>query len=137
MAYVGTYLVGLLVFLAIDAVWLTNVMRPLFERHVGAMLRPDVNYAAAAGFYLLYIVGVLYFCSLPGLREGAVELAFLNGALLGFLAFGTYEFTNMSTLKGWSWSIVAIDTGWGMTLTGVTAVAAMLAGRWLGLGAAG
>jgi len=134
LAWIGVYLAALVAFLAIDAVWLTRVMRPLFERHVGALLRDDILLSAAAGFYLAYVVGILWFCVLPGLRDGSVALAFGHGLALGFLAYGTYEFTNMTTLKGWDWSMVAIDTAWGMALTGVTAVIGVLAGRALGLG---
>ncbi|WP_112321782.1 DUF2177 family protein [Oceanibium sediminis] len=137
MSLVGTYLGALIAFLVIDAVWLTLVMKPLFDRHVGAMLRENILISAAAGFYVLYVVGILYFCTLPALRDGAMWQAALNGAILGFLAYGTYEFTNMTTLKGWQWSMVATDTAWGMALTGATAVIGVLIGRALGLGAAG
>ncbi|MEM7615259.1 MAG: DUF2177 family protein [Pseudomonadota bacterium] len=131
MTNVWIYLGSLAAFLAIDAVWLTTVMRPLFERHVGALLRPEIQLGAAAGFYLIYIVGIMYFCTLPALREGGLGLAALNGAILGFLAYGTYEFTNMTTLKGWTWSMVISDTAWGMALTATTAVVGYLIGRAL------
>lgn len=134
MSLLILYIVSLVVFLAVDAVWLTNVMKPLFDREVGHMLRENILYSAAAGFYALYIVGILYFCTLPGLREGSVWLACFNGAVLGFMAYGTYEFTNMTTLKSWTWTMVATDTTWGMFLTAVTAGAGVLAGRWLSLG---
>jgi len=132
-AYLGVYLASLLVFLLVDAIWLTLVMRPLFERHVGDMLRDSILLAPAAGFYLLYVVGVIYFCVEPGLRAGSVWLTLGHGLLLGFLAYGTYEFTNMSTLKGWAWPMLITDTAWGMALTGGTAVVGLLAARALGL----
>lgn len=133
MVYLGLYVICLVVFLGIDAIWLSNVMRPLFERHVGDLLRENIQIGAAVGFYLLYIVGILYFCTLPTLREGAAGLALLNGLILGFLAYGTYEFTNMTTLKGWTWTLVIFDTAWGMALTAGTAVAGYYAGRMMGL----
>ncbi len=136
MAWIFVYLAALFAFLAIDAVWLTRVMRPLFERHVGALLRDDILISAAAGFYLAYVVGILWFCVAPGLRDGSVAVAFGHGLALGFLAYGTYEFTNMTTLKGWVWSMVAVDTAWGMALTGLTAVIGVLVARALGLGGA-
>lgn len=132
MAYIWTYLAMLLAFLVVDAVWLTQVMRPLFERHVGELLRDDILLSAAAGFYLAYVVGILWFCVLPGLREDAMLSAVGRGLALGFLAYGTYEFTNMTTLKGWSWSMVAVDTAWGMALTGGTAAVGVWVGRAMG-----
>jgi len=134
-AYLGVYLASLLVFLLVDAVWLTLVMRPLFERHIGDMLRESILLAPAAGFYLIYVAGVVYLCVEPGLREGSVWPALGHGLLLGFLAYGTYEFTNMSTLRGWAWPMLITDTAWGMALTGGTAVAGLLVARALGLGA--
>lgn len=134
-AYLGVYAASLLAFLLVDAIWLTLVMRPLFDRHVGDLLRESILLAPAAGFYLLYVAGVVYFCVEPGLRANSTWLALGHGLLLGFLAYGTYEFTNMSTLRGWAWPMLIIDTLWGMTLTGLTAVAGLFTARALGLGA--
>lgn len=133
MVYLGLYAISLVAFLAIDAVWLTNVMRPLFERHVADLLRENIQLGAAVAFYLLYVVGILYFCTLPALREGGVPIALFNGLLLGFLAYGTYEFTNMTTLRDWTWTMVIVDTAWGMALTGVTAAIGFYAGRALAI----
>ncbi len=108
-------------FLVADAIMLTLVMKPLFERHIGDMLQSPINIAPAAIFYLFYVAGIQWLVSLPALREGSVGSAAFNGAILGTLAYGTYEFTNKSTLKGWDWSMVATDTAWGAVLTGATA----------------
>lgn len=124
MSVVLVYLAVLAVFLIVDAVWLKLVMRPLFERHVGEMLREDPDLLAAAGFYALYCAGVVYFAVAPS--GGALWPAFRDGAILGFLAYGTYEATNLATLKGWDWRMVATDVAWGMALTGVSAVAGAL-----------
>jgi uncharacterized membrane protein len=45
------------------------------------------------------------------------------------LAYGTYEATNMATLRGWSWQMVVVDTGWGMLLTAVAATVGFQVGR--------
>ena len=137
MSLILVYLASLVAFLGIDALWLSKVMRPLFERHVGALLRDEVQFAAAGGFYALYVAGILHFATLPGLRGDGVGAALLNGAILGFLAYGTYEATNMSTLKGWTWGMVATDVAWGMALTALTACVGYYAGAALGLGSEG
>lgn len=130
MQIVTLYVVSAGVFLALDAVMLRLVMKPLFERHIGDMLRSPIDAAPAVGFYLLYVAGVLYFASLPALRgEGGAGAALLNGAILGAIAYGTYEFTNKATLKGWDWSMVMTDWAWGTVLTGVTAATGVLAVR--------
>jgi uncharacterized membrane protein len=58
-------------------------------------------------------------------------VAALNGAIIGFLAYGTYEATNLATLKGWSYEMLVVDVAWGMTLTAMTAVVGFLAYRWM------
>ncbi len=118
-----------IIFLALDAIMLIFVMSPLFERHIASLLIPDIRLGAAIAFYLVYIVGVLYFASVPSLAAGSSTHALLNGVLLGALAYGTYEFTNYATLKGWSWQMVCADVAWGALLTGISAWAGVLITR--------
>lgn len=129
MQIVILYVASAAFFLIVDAIVLTRVMRPLFERHVGDMLRSPIDLAPAAAFYLFYVAALLYLVSLPALREGSVGTAALNGAVLGAMAYGTYEFTNKATLRGWDWSMVAADTTWGALLTGATAAFGVWAAR--------
>ena len=131
MALAGVYGIMLVAFLALDALMLSFITVPLFQRHVGEMLRPDMRVGVAAGFYLLYVAGVIHLAVMPGLREASLQQSLLNGAVLGFLAYGTYELTNMATLKGWVWPMVLTDLAWGTVLTAVVAGVGYLAGRWL------
>lgn len=110
-----------LIFLAIDAIGLHFLLRPIFERHVGDLLAQPLRLGPAAVFYLFYVAGLLYFVSLPALRSGEPVNAFLNGALFGLVAYGTYEMTNYATLRDWSIEQVAIDCLWGAALTGLAA----------------
>lgn len=115
------YVSTAVIFLALDALMLSRVMRPLFERHVGGMLLPDLRMGAAAAFYLAYVAGLVWLVSLPALRAGAPLQALSAGALVGAMAYGTYEFTNYATLKGWHPAMVATDLAWGTVLTAVSA----------------
>jgi uncharacterized membrane protein len=125
LTYAALYAATLLVFLALDLVWLRAVAMPLFRRHVGPLLAEEPNIPVAVGFYALYVVGIVYFAGVPGMTDGPL-LAFLNGALFGFFAYGTYEATNMATLKGWRWSMVAADVGWGAFVSGAAAALGVL-----------
>lgn len=115
------YVSTAVIFLALDALMLSRVIRRLFERHVGEMLLPDLRLGAAAAFYLAYVAGVIWLVSLPALRAGAPLQALGMGALVGAMAYGTYEFTNYATLKGWHPAMVATDLAWGTVLTAVSA----------------
>lgn len=107
------------VFLILDAIMLTFVMKPLFDRHIGALMLENIRLAPAAAFYLAYVAGLLYLVSVPALRTGAPVL--LPAAIIGAMAYGTYEFTSYAIMKDWHWQMVATDTIWGTLLTAVSA----------------
>ena len=107
------------VFLILDVIMLTFVMKPLFDRHVGALMLENIRMAPAAAFYLAYVAGLLYLVSVPALRTGAPVL--LPAAIIGAMAYGTYEFTSYAIMKDWHWQMVATDTIWGTVLTGISA----------------
>ena len=132
MQIIILYLTTALVFLGLDAIMLKNVIRPVFEKHVSDLLAESLNLPAAVVFYLFYLGGVVWFASLPALREGAPVNALISGALLGAMAYGTYEFTNLATLKGWNWQMVLVDLTWGTVLTGVAAWAGVMMARAMG-----
>jgi uncharacterized membrane protein len=121
MKYVLPYIVTLVVFLAIDAVWLGYVARGLYARELADIMRRPPNFMAAGAFYFLYAAGVVFFAVLPGLREGSITTALMMGAVLGLVAYGTYDLTNLSVMKGFPLSIAIIDLIWGTVLTGATA----------------
>ena len=119
-----------LIFLIIDAIGITFVIKPAFDRHVADLIAPSMNIPAALIFYMAYIVGVLFFISVPAMAAGKPFQALWMGALLGLMCYATYEFTNMATLRGWSWEMVAMDTIWGGILTGGSAYLGILATRY-------
>ncbi|MCA0922421.1 DUF2177 family protein [Pseudooceanicola nanhaiensis] len=126
MQTLSVYLVTAVLFLGLDAVMLKTVIRPVFESRLQDQLLEDLRIGPAAVFYLFYVAGVVWFVSLPALRDGAPMQALLNGAILGALAYGTYEFTNYATLKAWDLRMVALDVSWGTVLTGVSAALGVL-----------
>lgn len=125
------YAATLVVFLALDAVGITYVIKPLFERHLGDMLADPLRLGPAAIFYAGYVAGVLWFVSIPALMADKPGQALVQGVILGAMCYATYEFTNLATLRAWSWQQVIVDTTWGAVLTGVAAWAGVSAARWV------
>jgi uncharacterized membrane protein len=115
------YVSTAVIFLALDALMLTFVMRPLFERHIGGLLLENIRLVPAALFYLAYVAGLVWLVSLPALRDGDPMRAAVAGAVVGAMAYGTYEFTSYAILKGWHPSMVMMDLAWGTVLTAVAA----------------
>jgi uncharacterized membrane protein len=133
---VALYFLTALIFLALDAVMLTFVMKPLFTQHLGDSMRDGLMLAPAGLFYLAYVAGLVFLVSMPALRDANPARAGLHGAIIGAMAYGTYEFTSMSIMKDWSWVMVVTDTTWGAMLTGFSAWAAVwLLLRFQSLGA--
>ena len=127
MAYLAAYAACALVMGGLDYLWLTNTVGPVYHRALGAVMAANPNMPAAVGFYLVYILGILFFAVRPALGAGDWRVAALNGALFGFFAYATYDLTNLATLKVWSLKVSLIDMAWGTLLTGITASAGALA----------
>ncbi len=116
------YIVTLGVFVALDSIGLRYLIRPVFEREIGDWLLEDFRIGAAIAFYAFYIACVLWFVSHPALtQERSLVWVFGSAALLGALGYGTYEFTNLATLRDWTWGMVATDLCWGVALTATSA----------------
>ena len=118
------YISAALVFFGLDFVWLSRVAIGFYRSQIGETLRDRPNMLAAGLFYLFYIAGIVYFAVLPGLQKDSLAVACLNGALLGLIAYGTYDMTNLATLKNWSLSVSIVDMLWGTVLTALSASAA-------------
>ncbi len=131
MAILTLYLATVVIILALDAVMLTFIMRPLFERHIGDMLLADIRVVPAVLFYLAYAAGLVWLVSLPALRADDPLQAAIAGAVVGAMAYGTYEFTSYAILKGWHPSMVAVDFIWGTVLTAVAAWGGVMIARAL------
>ena len=131
LKYLAAYLGSGLAFALIDAVWLTTVGPRLYRPALDDVLAERFNLPAAIAFYLVFIAGVLMLAILPAVREGAGwTRAMGNGAMLGFVAYATYDLTNQATLKVWPVRITIADIGWGTVLTACAAVAGFAAYRW-------
>lgn len=120
-------------FFAIDVVWIGTVASSFYDRYLGHMLRPEVNWAAALIFYAIYISGILVFAVLPGLAAGSLARTVTLGAFLGFFAYATFDLTCMALFDRFPWTVVVIDIAWGTVLTGTVAAAGYFAGQWLGI----
>jgi uncharacterized membrane protein len=77
--------------------------------------------------------GVVLLAVLPALDNGGWTRALWMGAVLGLVAYATYDITNLSTLRNWSLTVTLIDLAWGTIVTAVSAVAGTLAVGVLGL----
>ncbi len=89
----------------------------------------EVKMIPALIFYLLYLVGVVFFAVSPTLPEQHWMLATGFSLLLGLVACVSYGLINMVTLKDWSITLTLVDIVWGVVVTAVSAVAGFYGAR--------
>lgn len=117
------YLAVAAIFLLLDGVWLGLIAKDVYRAQIGHLLAPEFRVGPAAMFYLMYVAGVVYFAVLPALASGRWQDALVPGAVLGFIAYGTYDFTSWAVMRDWPAGITFIDLAWGTILTSAAATA--------------
>lgn len=124
---IAAYLGAGVAFAAVDFVWLSTMTDRFYKPVLGPILAPEPDMTAAVLFYLIYIGGIVFLAVAPALKERAWRRAALNGAVLGFVAYATYDLTNQATLAIWSVKLTIVDLCWGTVLTTVAATAGYFA----------
>ncbi len=116
------FFIAFVVFLVIDLIWLGFVAKKLYNRYLGYLLAENVNWIAAIIFYILFVMGMMYFVIVPALDAGSWSLALISGAIYGFITYATYDLTNLSTVRDWPLKITIIDLIWGTSLSTLVSV---------------
>jgi uncharacterized membrane protein len=117
------YISALIVMGILDGAWISFALSKVYKPGIGHLMGDKPVASAAVAFYLLYAAGLTYLVTLPSLQNG-VGFALSRGAVLGLIAYGTYDLTSLAIMRGWPASVTIIDMVWGTILTGVTAAAA-------------
>ena len=118
----------LIIFVAIDFIWLKSMADILYRPALGDMLAPEFRAMPAVLFYLIFAAALTFFAVSPSLQSNAgIATALLNGAIFGFAAYATYDLTNQATLRNWSTLLTVADLAWGSFLSAIAAGA----GHWV------
>lgn len=116
--------------LVIDGIWLGVVAKRFYAERLGYLMAPDVQWWAAALFYLLFAAGVVFFVVMPLVEGGSLVRVFLTGAFFGLVAYATYDLTNQALVRSWPATVTIIDLTWGAFLTGVVSVISLATVRF-------
>lgn len=126
--FVKLYAVALTSFLVIDLLWLGVIARSLYRSELGHLMRAEVNWGAAAAFYLVFVVGIVVLVVWRAMEHESLGQALLLGALFGLVTYAAYDLTNLATLEGFPLRIAVVDMIWGTVLcagtSGITYLAA-------------
>jgi uncharacterized membrane protein len=119
-----------LVFVAGDTFVIPNIMRPLFKHYLGEHMLDDLRLFPAALFYVLHIGGLMYLAVSPAISSASNRIAFINGGVLGLVAYSCYEMTSWTIMTNWHLSLVFIDTAWGVVASAISAWCGAYVGHW-------
>lgn len=116
----ATYGATLVTMVLLDLLWLGVVAKPLYQAGIGHLMAEKPNVPVAVAFYLLYAAGLVVFAVTPHATAGWVKVAGMAG-LFGFIAYATYDLTNLATLRDWPAGLAAIDMAWGAAVSAASA----------------
>jgi uncharacterized membrane protein len=125
-ALMAAFAIAFVAFLALDLPWLTLVSADLFRARLGATLRPEPLLLPAAAFYVVYAAGLVHLAVRPALFARSGVAAAVSGAVLGLVAYATFDLTNLAVIRGWTWDLALFDMAWGAFASCLTAFVAFL-----------
>jgi uncharacterized membrane protein len=114
--FIKLFFIALPVFFAIDMVWLVLVAKNFYQKEIGYLMKPDINWSAAIIFYLLFIAGLVTFVISPAVEKHSWIHALIYGAFFGLITYATYDLTNLATMKDWPLLVTVVDLIWGTVL---------------------
>ena len=131
-AWMKMYLISTGIFLCIDAIWLEFIARGIYAKYLGYIMAKNIVWWAAGVFYLIFMAGLLFFVIEPSVRTQSIRYALAAGAFFGFVAYATYDLTNLATIEGWPLFVTVIDLIWGAFVASSTSVLSyMLINRFM------
>ena len=108
----GTYLMIIIV----DVVWLKYIAGNWLTEQIQSIARESVYIPSAFIVWLIMSFGIWYFI----LQHAPTPLtALYQGAILGFLLYAVFDFTNHAILKGYPYSFIIADILWGTILVAI------------------
>ena len=131
--FLKLYSIALPIFFAFDMLWLGVVAKKFYVKHIGFLMKSNINWTAAIIFYLIFIAGLVVFVVSPAIEKGSWMRALLFGALFGLITYSTYDLTNLATLRDWPVSVTVVDLIWGMVLAASVSASTYLVAAKIGL----
>ncbi len=124
------YIISVVAMVIIDLIWIGGVAKPFYQKHLGYLFAEKFKIIPIILFYLIYLFGLMVFVVAPAL-SGTIPLgrAVMLGALLGFVAYATYDLTSHGLIRDWPAIVTVVDMAWGSFLTALIAAIAISVGR--------
>jgi len=127
MKYLAAYGAAVLALIVMDAVWIGFIASGFYSRNIGHLMAASPNIAAALLFYAVYPLGLLAFAIAPTRGQAGWRGTAATGAAFGFFAYGTYDLSNLATLRDWPVTVSIVDVIWGCFVSAASATAGKIA----------
>lgn len=127
--FLKMYAVGVVSCFAIDVVWLGVVAKGFYQRQIGHLMRPDVQWLPAVLFYLVYVAALVVFVAGPAAERQSVGRAIGHGAFFGLAAYAAFDLTGLALLRDFPVSAALVDMAWGASLSAAVSAAIVASAR--------
>jgi uncharacterized membrane protein len=127
---------SMVIFVLLDFLWLAVVASKMYRQSLGylAELDPDgkIVFNIPMGLLAQFAISITlsFFISLVIQIDNRLVAALGTGAFLGLMMYVTYDFTNLSFVKGWPLWISLIDVTWGAVQGALAGVYVFYFTRW-------
>jgi uncharacterized membrane protein len=120
LKFMKVALASMLIFIALDLIWLALVARRIYFRQLGylAVIRNErVKFRLPVGLAVQAIIalGLAVMVTVSLQVNDTLTNAVLSGGFCGFVLYATYDLTCLSFIKDWPVPITVIDIAWGTT----------------------
>lgn len=115
------FIIGLFIFVSMDFIWIGLINNTFYKKSFKDFGRIKKNKWNLMIFpailsWAFIIFGIIFF--VLNLSRTSLQAAFL-GAVFGFVIYGVYDMTNLSTIKNWSIKFSLVDVLWGTFVCGI------------------
>ena len=109
------YLTTLFYFLIIDTIGIQTFVVRIYSKNLPDNLKINLDITSAAIFYLIFVIGLVYFVVAPFKNESIANVI-IPASMYGLATYATYALTVKAVFNVFNWTIVISDIAWGMTL---------------------
>ncbi len=113
------YAIALPICFLLDLVWIGFVANGFYRTQLGELMKTNITWSAAISFYVLFIIGLVFFVIAPAVEKQSLLYALGAGAFFGLIAYATYDLTNLATIKNWPLIVSIVDMVWGAVLAAI------------------
>lgn len=118
LTFIKVSLVSAVIFIFLDILWLSLIAKNLYFNSLGylAEIKDDkivFNLKAGLSIQVIIAVGLVFFISMALQLNNTITTSMAVGAISGFILYATYDLTNLSFIKGYTFYISIIDIAWG------------------------